>query len=662
MDSAPRPNQEADKGCSCHKKRLHCNNAVVELVRDLCFLTRRCPRELADHPRSSVINIQDQHSNALSLVNGQRLRCDSLLRSLAVVKITQEHEQTTPGSSRTNRDATFDSGTDRSQETAANLDDFLDAASQFSEEISEALPFYTPCASLPDYSLEISGTFYPEQYVTEGPLHERLTVFSMINLNRTGTTRVDKYFLLFAKDARHWRRVTVTAMTIVESRLSEVSSTLIETCYHVLPGLVQPQLEAMLGNTQLYDSVTNICIELQSNNESDATFDPERSRIIEDLEEASIAETSKHVEEIEHRGLPQYLEKEIIVLSRINAHLYLVLVESQRCVERKLPFGGTAASDRKPVDEFFADMKLLQIAQGCPGVAKFVGVVLNDNRTQLCSYLLLYPEQGSVRKLLEAARVDDALIPWKRRERWIRQTIVAIVEIHKRGIFVGYVDLSGIWVDSNDNILIITFKSVGGHIPNRKGYMPPELRRFTAPRALATGQSLTVQSDVFQLGLFVWMLAEHVATVNGIFCRKSGCQTFPRYRCTADHVNPIELPPCGGEVPTFINIIIGHCRQEQPCQRKPASALLALLPTDHDSASFSPDRVSLDSRFFRSVTCDECGRVATDAHYHCSVCNQGDFDLCPRCVSVGISCYNDGHKLSRRVLKYCRFINETTSV
>jgi serine/threonine protein kinase len=97
----------------------------------------------------------------------------------------------------------------------------------------------------------------------------------------------------------------------------------------------------------------------------------------------------------------------------------------------------------------------------------------------------------------------DALILWKRRERWIRQTIVAIVEIHKRGIFVRYVDLSGIWVDSNDNISIITFKSVGFHIPNRKGYMPLELRRFTAPRALATGQSLTSQSDVFQLGLFV---------------------------------------------------------------------------------------------------------------------------------------------------------------
>lgn len=117
-----------------------------------------------------------------------------------------------------------------------------------------------------------------------------------------------------------------------------------EICYHVLPSLVRPQLEAMLGITQLYDSLTSICIELQLSNTDDVTFDPERSRIIEDVEEATTAETSKRIEEIEQRGLHQCLESQVVVLSRIRTNVYLVLVKKQRFIERKLCFAGTTTS------------------------------------------------------------------------------------------------------------------------------------------------------------------------------------------------------------------------------------------------------------------------------------------------------------------------------
>lgn len=309
-------------------------------------------------------------------------------------------------------------------------------------------------------------------------------------------------------------------------------------------------------------------------------------------------------------------------------------------------------------------MKLLQMAQGCLGVAEFVGVVLSDDRKQLCSYLLQFPEQGSVRKLLEAARLDGTVISWKRRERWVRQIITTVFEVHKRGIFIGHVELCMIWVDSNDNLVSIFFKSMASHITNRRGFAPPELREFTVPGAIPDGQSLNFQSDLFQLGFCIWMLmlAEHAATVTGIFCSKSGCKTFPRYRCTAEHINPIKLPPCGGEVPKFVDVIISHCRQERPCQRKPASALLAFLRTYDDPAGFSPKRISFQTYYFQSITCEECAKVTSDENYHCNVCDHGDFDLCPQCFSAGIPCYDDGHKLSRRVRKNGRLINETMSV
>ena len=298
------------------------------------------------------------------------------------------------------------------------------------------------------------------------------------------------------------------------------------------------------------------------------------------------------------------------------------------------------------------------MAQGCTGVAKFVDVVLNDDRTQFCSYLLQFPEQGPVSSLLNSATGDVTLIPWKRRARWIRQIIT---EIHKRGILVGRVELSTIWVDSNDNIIFISINSKAIPIMNKYGYLPPECRRLATTGAFMTDQSLTTQSDLFQLGLCVWMLTEHVGTMIGIFCLRSGCETSPRHRCTANHVNPIDLPPCGSEAPYFIDTIVGHCRQQQPDRRKPARALLALLPTEHEPADFCPKRISFQNHRFRSIICSECARLTTDEHYHCNVCDHGDFDLCPECLSADVPCYNEGHKLSRRIRKNCRFVNEITS-
>ena len=96
----------------------------------------------------------------------------------------------------------------------------------------------------------------------------------MVELYRTSTTHVDKYFLLFAKDARRWSRVIVTATAAIGSRLSEVSFAYISVSYHVLPALVQPQLEAVLNTTQLDDLMTSIYIELQSDNGGRTSFDP----------------------------------------------------------------------------------------------------------------------------------------------------------------------------------------------------------------------------------------------------------------------------------------------------------------------------------------------------------------------------------------------------
>ncbi|KAI1207124.1 uncharacterized protein F4807DRAFT_188169 [Annulohypoxylon truncatum] len=52
-----------------------------------------------------------------------------------------------------------------------------------------------------------------------------------------------------------------------------------------------------------------------------------------------------------------------------------------------------------------------------------------------------------------------------------------------------------------------------------------------------------------------------------------------------------------------------------------------------------------------TVCCNSCDRAVPDAHFHCSTCDDGDFDLCQDCVNQGITCYGDGHWLIKRTIK-----------
>ncbi|CCF34677.1 hypothetical protein CH063_01183 [Colletotrichum higginsianum] len=61
-----------------------------------------------------------------------------------------------------------------------------------------------------------------------------------------------------------------------------------------------------------------------------------------------------------------------------------------------------------------------------------------------------------------------------------------------------------------------------------------------------------------------------------------------------------------------------------------------------------------------AVCCNSCDQTVPDAHYHCSTCDDGDFDLCQNCVDQGITCYGADHWLIKRVVKNGQIMNSTT--
>jgi len=61
-----------------------------------------------------------------------------------------------------------------------------------------------------------------------------------------------------------------------------------------------------------------------------------------------------------------------------------------------------------------------------------------------------------------------------------------------------------------------------------------------------------------------------------------------------------------------------------------------------------------------SVYCNNCNGSIPDAHYHCSTCDDGDFDLCHPCVSRGVVCGSDDHWLIKRSIQDGKVVNSTT--
>ncbi|GME52823.1 Zz type zinc finger domain-containing protein [Neofusicoccum parvum] len=64
--------------------------------------------------------------------------------------------------------------------------------------------------------------------------------------------------------------------------------------------------------------------------------------------------------------------------------------------------------------------------------------------------------------------------------------------------------------------------------------------------------------------------------------------------------------------------------------------------------------------FSWSVYCNVCDKPMSNEHYHCSICDEGDYDLCANCVAAGHHCPGEGHWLIKRFIKSGKVTNSTT--
>ena len=60
-----------------------------------------------------------------------------------------------------------------------------------------------------------------------------------------------------------------------------------------------------------------------------------------------------------------------------------------------------------------------------------------------------------------------------------------------------------------------------------------------------------------------------------------------------------------------------------------------------------------------TMVCNECAKYVTKNYFHCNICFQDNFDLCPECIATGIACLRKAQRLGHRILKYDGLVNET---
>ncbi|KAI0601277.1 hypothetical protein F4775DRAFT_440408 [Biscogniauxia sp. FL1348] len=80
-----------------------------------------------------------------------------------------------------------------------------------------------------------------------------------------------------------------------------------------------------------------------------------------------------------------------------------------------------------------------------------------------------------------------------------------------------------------------------------------------------------------------------------------------------------------------------------------------------ESKEMEEDKTTAIKRPF-TVCCNSCDRAVPNAHFHCSICDDGDFDLCQDCVNRGITCYGEDHWLIKRVMSHGQMMCSTTHI
>ncbi|KAM3076946.1 hypothetical protein ACMFMG_003587 [Clarireedia jacksonii] len=342
----------------------------------------------------------------------------------------------------------------------------------------------------------------------------------------------EKFFVTFAQTPTHWRRVTISLdyrNAPPKSLEEELSNTRFQ---RDKSALIYEAIRESLQDIQFYDTVTNL--KLQTEDER------LHVHVVEDLSEVI---HYPPVKAISHLNCRRVLEGELEFDSHLSGFVYKVNVAGQIFIKKEIP-----GPDQ--VDEFLYEINALHQLSGSHSVIQFGGVVLDNEGKYVKGLLISFAEQGA---LIDVIYDGEGRIPWQRRERWAKQIVQGLSEIHEAGYVQGDFTLSNIVIDGDDNAKIIDINRRGCPV----GWEPPEVAALIDSNQRIS-MYIGVKSDLYQLGMVLYALATQ--------------------HDEPETQRPLSLSDFPPSIPNYFLEVCGRCLSDDPRYRSQAAVLLNLFP------------------------------------------------------------------------------------
>ncbi|KAI1322997.1 hypothetical protein F5Y16DRAFT_21448 [Xylariaceae sp. FL0255] len=370
-------------------------------------------------------------------------------------------------------------------------------------------------------------------------IHEELENKWILNLSMhfRDRSRREKFFVTYREDPYSWRRVTIS-LDYRDAPFESLEHELLNTKFQRdKSAKIYEAIRESLQDIQFYETVTNL--KLQT---SDGRL---HVHVVEDVNEIIHFPSVRMVQHM--KSCPRIRESELEFDSHMSGFVYKVRVDGKTLIKKEIPGPDT-------IDEFLYEVNALHSLRYSKGIIEFYGVVVDDDDQNVKGLLISYAEKGALIDVIyDSQERGEQDLPWQVREKWARQIVQGLSDIHETGFVQGDFTLSNIVIDDLENAKIIDINRRGCPV----GWEPPE-----ATPLIDSNQRITmyigVKSDLYQLGMVLWALAT--------------LEDEPEA-----HPRPLRLRAELG-VPDWYRKIVETCLHEKPQARLQATTLLRMFP------------------------------------------------------------------------------------
>ncbi|KAL3486381.1 hypothetical protein BJX62DRAFT_22333 [Aspergillus germanicus] len=489
-------------------------------------LTRRLSRRVGvGLPRSTTFKRQQsEHRDQLAPVNTEPRRAVSAdRRTLSLQRTKSPQSVVDPRLSAPEVNWREDPDPDQTK---------VDEPPETNEEITQ------------DNDVRSEWDHYPE--VTDTPVEYPVDFIEMelekrwilnLSMHFRDRSEREKFFVTYAEAPNRWRRVTISC-DYRDAEPDSLEQDLKELRYQRDKcARVYESIRESLPDIQFYDTVTNLKLETR-----DGRL---HVHVTEDVNEIIPYPPISSIGHLPDARLVP--ERRLHFEAHLSGFVYNVRLDGRSFIKKEIPGPDT-------VDEFLYEINALHALQGTPNVIQVEGIVVDDRQEVVKGLLISFAEKGAMVDILYENR---GLLAWERRERWARQIVHGLCEIHEAGYVQGDFTLSNIVVDGNDDAKIIDINRRGCPV----GWEPPEIAdKIESNQRIS--MYIGVKTDLFQLGMTLWALAME--------------EDEPE-RQRRPFVLDEDLP-----IPEYYRRIVSFCLSPIPRNRLSAKELLNFFPLEID--------------------------------------------------------------------------------